>query len=70
MDELDQAQAYSDDFQAYALKQHRIGQELSNYTGSHCLDCEEEIPEKRRQAKPGCRRCIDCQADFETMEAA
>lgn len=27
----------------------------------HCEDCEEPIPEARRQAVPGVRRCVACQ---------
>jgi phage/conjugal plasmid C-4 type zinc finger TraR family protein len=27
-----------------------------------CIDCGEEIPEARRRAVPGCRRCVDCQS--------
>lgn len=30
-----------------------------------CEDCDEEIPEERRRAVPGCRRCLECQAEFE-----
>lgn len=26
-----------------------------------CIDCGEEIPEKRRNAIKGCMRCISCQ---------
>ena len=29
----------------------------------HCAECEEEIPEARRLAKPGVKLCIDCQND-------
>ncbi len=29
----------------------------------HCADCEEPIPEARRQAIPGVKLCIDCQQD-------
>lgn len=65
MDEIDQAQVYSDDFQAFAMQLNKRLREPGNYTGVYCLDCEAEIPEKRRKALPGCRRCIDCQADFE-----
>ncbi len=25
-----------------------------------CLDCGDEIPEKRLIAQPGCIRCVDC----------
>jgi phage/conjugal plasmid C-4 type zinc finger TraR family protein len=28
---------------------------------SHCAECGAEIPEARRQALPGVRRCVECQ---------
>lgn len=28
---------------------------------THCEDCGDAIPEARRQAVPGCTRCIICQ---------
>lgn len=28
---------------------------------SHCAECGAEIPEARRHALPGVRRCVDCQ---------
>lgn len=30
---------------------------------SHCAECEEEIPEKRRLAIPGVKLCIECQQE-------
>ncbi|MBR9653571.1 DksA/TraR family C4-type zinc finger protein [Thalassovita aquimarina] len=30
---------------------------------THCADCEEEIPQARREAIPGVKLCIDCQQD-------
>ena len=30
---------------------------------THCEECGEEIPAARRQAVPGVRRCIACQAE-------
>lgn len=30
---------------------------------THCQDCEEPIPEARRKAVPGVRRCVSCQAE-------
>jgi len=68
MDEIDQAQTYSEDFQAFVLKQQQLSREPTNYTGTDCIDCSEEIPEKRRLAVPGCLRCIECQQDHEMME--
>ena len=30
---------------------------------THCADCDEPIPEARRQAIPGVKLCVDCQQD-------
>lgn len=30
---------------------------------THCADCEEPIPEARRQAVPGVKLCLDCMQD-------
>ena len=30
---------------------------------THCADCEEEIPQARREAVPGVKLCIECQQD-------
>ena len=37
-----------------------IGESLT-----HCAECDEPIPEKRRQAIPGVKLCIDCQSGRE-----
>lgn len=29
---------------------------------THCLECGAEIPEKRRQAEPGCELCVECKS--------
>ena len=29
---------------------------------THCVECGEEIPEKRRMAMPGARTCVSCQS--------
>lgn len=36
---------------------------------SHCADCDEPIPEARRQAVPGVRLCIACQQDRDRRPA-
>lgn len=68
MDEVDQAQGYNEDFQAFALELQQRNREQASYTGTDCVDCGDEIPEARRQARPGCCRCVSCQADFELHE--
>ncbi|WP_108258636.1 DksA/TraR family C4-type zinc finger protein [Mangrovicoccus ximenensis] len=30
---------------------------------THCADCDEPIPEKRRTAIPGVKLCIECQSE-------
>jgi phage/conjugal plasmid C-4 type zinc finger TraR family protein len=30
---------------------------------THCEECDEPIPEARRKAVPGVRRCVACQAE-------
>jgi len=35
-----------------------------------CEDCEEPIPEARRRAIPGVRRCVQCQAEFDKQDRA
>ena len=37
----------------------------SGTSRSHCAECDEPIPEQRRQAIPGVRLCIDCQGGRE-----
>ncbi len=39
----------------------RAGESLS-----HCEECGEPIPEARRQAVPGVRRCIACQSEADS----
>jgi len=63
-DDIDRAQAVNEQFQAGALAEHMRGRP-SGPAVIHCEDCGEEIPEKRRLAVPGCRKCITCQEAFE-----
>lgn len=65
MDDFDHAQRLNEDFQAFCLQHQQHDREPANYTGSDCIDCDEEIPIERRKAQPGCRRCVKCQNVFE-----
>ena len=62
-DECDRAQVINEQFQAEALKNRPAPGPRPSRT--HCIDCEEPIPEARRNAVPGCMRCIGCQAELE-----
>ncbi len=37
---------------------------------SHCEECTAPIPEARRQAVPGVRLCVNCQAAHDREQAA
>jgi len=69
MDDADFIQPHIEQTRIDALEQHQRHREPDDNPGADCVDCCEEIPLKRRLAKPGCRRCITCQETFE-MEAA
>lgn len=77
-DEMDRVQAVNEWWQEECLAEHFRGRGTrdggpanafpdprSLVPGPRCIDCGEEIPEKRRAAIPGCTRCIDCQTEFE-----
>jgi phage/conjugal plasmid C-4 type zinc finger TraR family protein len=34
-------------------------------SATECQDCGDDIPQQRRAAVPGCRRCITCQTQKE-----
>jgi phage/conjugal plasmid C-4 type zinc finger TraR family protein len=36
----------------------------------HCEQCDEPIPEPRRRAVPGVRRCVGCQAELDATRTA
>ncbi|MBL0609588.1 TraR/DksA C4-type zinc finger protein [Aeromonas jandaei] len=39
-------------------------------TGPHyCIDCDDPIPQERREAIRGCERCADCQTIHEFQTA-
>jgi phage/conjugal plasmid C-4 type zinc finger TraR family protein len=39
------------------------GESLKN-----CVECDKAIPDARREAVPGVRLCIDCQAELDAKE--
>lgn len=66
MDDIDRAQAREEEFLSDALKA-QLGKTAGPGAISltHCLNCEEEIPQRRRELVPGCTLCIDCQNEKE-----
>lgn len=58
--------------QANELAERRLEMTIQNMrinhnavSATHCRDCGEEIPERRRELVAGCQRCADCQEEFE-----
>lgn len=53
--------------QALAAQEARAGLKGKTVADSatHCVLCEEAIPQARREALPGVQTCIDCQTDLE-----
>ncbi|MDA8428923.1 MAG: TraR/DksA family transcriptional regulator [Geobacteraceae bacterium] len=64
-DEMDRAQEINEQFQEAALAEHQRNRQRGRPAATHCEECGDEIPEKRRQAMPGCRKCISCQEAHE-----
>ena len=63
-DQIDQAQQQADAYLQESLARATAGRP----TGSSlkiCEDCGGRIPERRRQAVPGCTKCITCQEEAE-----
>ena len=55
----------SDELARMKAQQQPVGESLT-----HCAECEEEIPEKRRLAIPGVKLCIDCQQERDGVHKA
>ena len=64
MDRADIASEYEELHRAYSLA-HATPKQPARPAAERCADCGEEIPEARRQAVPGTRRCAFCQGQLE-----
>ncbi|HGU9880504.1 TPA: TraR/DksA family transcriptional regulator [Citrobacter freundii] len=60
---IDQASALEEMMRDHAIQAHRLNH--SAVSATHCEECDEELPEARRKAYPGCTMCVSCQADAE-----
>ena len=55
----------SDELERMRTQKRPVGESLT-----HCAECEEPIPEKRRAAIPGVKLCIDCQQERDGRQTA
>ncbi|WP_439239059.1 MULTISPECIES: TraR/DksA family transcriptional regulator [Lonepinella] len=65
-DEIDNAQQIEQLQRDIALRNQLSVQK--NISLTHCIDCDEPIPEKRQNMVIGCKRCIACQQIFEQRQ--
>lgn len=64
-DIIDQANELVEHRLQLAIRKHRIDQNA--VSAERCSECEEDIPEARRVAMPGCKTCASCQEVLELM---
>lgn len=68
MDIGDRAQKVENNFRKLALAaQGKLTQDTAKDSRIRCLDCGLVIPEARRNAAPGCVRCVYCEEENETL---
>lgn len=60
---IDQASALETMMREQAIQAHRINRDAVSAT--HCVECDEPLPEARRKAYPGCTMCVECLAEQE-----
>lgn len=61
---LEQIDATVQDAVARARSSLSVGQGLA-----YCANCRSEIPQRRREAVPGARYCLDCQQTLDSKLA-
>lgn len=60
---IDAASELEEMLREQAIAAHRI--DHSAVSATHCVECDEAIPQARREAVPGCRTCASCQEEIE-----
>ena len=65
MDDLDRAKTLSDMHTKFSIEAARRKADPGRESALECEDCGCPIPERRRQAVPGCVRCVRCQEEDE-----
>ncbi|HID7391168.1 TPA: TraR/DksA family transcriptional regulator [Klebsiella pneumoniae] len=60
---IDQANELEELQREAAIAKCRINHNAVSAT--HCRDCGEEIPDRRRELVAGCQRCVSCASDIE-----
>ncbi|QIL81757.1 TraR/DksA family transcriptional regulator [Diaphorobacter sp. HDW4A] len=68
-DHIDDACDREEQIRADALRDQALRAGIDGKTAADsalfCIECGDDIPEKRRKAVPGCERCVSCMAVYE-----
>ncbi|MCO7991314.1 TraR/DksA family transcriptional regulator [Enterobacter hormaechei] len=64
MDIIDTAAEIEELQRNAALSAHRVNRNA--VSAERCEECDEQIPEPRRAAVPGCKTCAECQRILES----
>ncbi|WP_165458533.1 TraR/DksA family transcriptional regulator [Raoultella ornithinolytica] len=58
--------------QANELAERRLEMTIQNMrinhnavSATHCVECGDQIPARRREVVAGCQRCVSCASDIE-----
>ncbi|WP_420736611.1 TraR/DksA family transcriptional regulator [Citrobacter freundii] len=62
-DIIDNASTLEDLQREAALSMHRLNH--SAVSATHCEECGDPLIPERRDAFPGCKKCVSCQEDEE-----
>lgn len=60
---IDQANELTQQRIDIAVAAHRIN--YNAVSATHCVECGDPIPARRRELVAGCQRCADCQEEEE-----
>lgn len=60
---IDQASALEEMMRDNAIQAHRLNRDAVSAT--HCEECDDELPDARRKAYPGCTMCVSCLQEIE-----
>jgi len=61
-DDGDRSAEYQTRLNAYALSRRKVNEGVGR---ADCEECDEPIPERRREANPSATRCVECQETYE-----
>lgn len=65
-DQIDRANELAEQEREHALA--KLRQKPTACSRLFCEDCDEPIPELRRNTVQGCTRCVECQQIFEHQQ--